>query len=142
MRERLLPGPALLPPQPAPAGGHRAEAWQLRSIPQGPDGAVSALAGQIRAPARRGAAHWAHPVRREEPGADRAIAAGQGRDQGGRVPGGAAAQGDAGGQAARGHTAGERAIGERHRDLKGYMADTGFRGRAAFTSSRSSYPDL
>mgnify|MGYP001769248116 CR=1 FL=1 len=57
-------------------------------------------------------------MRREEPGADRAAAAGPGRDQGGGVPGGAAAQGDAGGQAARGHTAGERTGGERHRKLK------------------------
>ena len=36
---------------------------------------------------------------REEPGADRAIAAGPGRYQCGGVHGGAAAQGDAGGQA-------------------------------------------
>jgi len=57
----------------------------------------------------RGAAHWADPVRREESGADRAIAAGPGRDQGGGVPGGAASKGDAGGKAARGHTDGERA---------------------------------
>ena len=67
----------------------------------------------------RGAAHWAYPLRREEPGADRAAATRSGRDQGSRVFGGAAAQGDAGGKAARGHTAGERAGGERLRDLKG-----------------------
>ncbi len=37
---------------------------------------------------------------REEPGADRAIAVGPGRDQGGGVPGGLPPQRDAGGQAA------------------------------------------
>ena len=37
-----------------------------------------ALAGQVRAPAGRGAAHRADTVRREEPGADRAAAAGPG----------------------------------------------------------------
>jgi len=52
---------------------------------RGPNGAASALAGQIRAPAGRGAAHRANPVRREE----------SGRDQGGGVFGGAAAKGDA-----------------------------------------------
>ena len=56
--------------------------------------------GHVRVPASRGAAHLAHPVRREESRADRAIAAGPGKDQGGGVPGGAAARGDAGGQAA------------------------------------------
>ena len=57
-------------------------------------------------------------MRREEPGADRAAAARPGRDPGGGVPGGAAAQRDAGSKAARGHTAGERAGGERRRELK------------------------
>ena len=57
-------------------------------------------------------------MRLEEPGADRAIAAGPGREQGGGVPGGAAAQGDSGGQAARSHTAGERKGGKSQRELK------------------------
>ena len=44
---------------------------------------VSALPGQIRALAGRGAVHWADLMRREEPGADRADAVRPGRDQGG-----------------------------------------------------------
>ena len=32
--------------------------------------ALFALAGQVRAPAGRGYAHWADTMRREEPGAD------------------------------------------------------------------------
>ena len=50
-RQGLLPRPALLSPQPASYDGHRAEAGQLRCCLQGPDGALSALAGQIRASA-------------------------------------------------------------------------------------------
>jgi hypothetical protein len=78
--------------------------------------------------------HWADPVPREEPGADRAAAARPGRDQGGRVPGGAAAQRIAGGQAARGHTAGERTGGKKLRDLKG-MPGLGSRPVGAMESA-------
>jgi hypothetical protein len=84
---------------------------KLRRRLQGPDGALLALAGQVRAQAGRGAAHRADLMRREESGVDRSAATGPWRDQGGGVPGGAAAKGIAGGQTARGHTAGERAKG-------------------------------
>jgi predicted nuclease of restriction endonuclease-like (RecB) superfamily len=78
---------AVLPPAFAAAGGRGTETGEVSARPQGPDGTVSALVGQVRTGRRRGVAHRPDSVRRSRYRAGGTARSGQRQYPGGGIPG-------------------------------------------------------